>query len=64
MSSNPPMYKMAVHLTRYKGSRLKWKHAMWYKNYFPDGEHGVRFLGTIDIRRGSKYEILQKGREE
>lgn len=64
MGSDSPAYIKAIYLTRYKGSKLKWKHAMWYKNYFPDGTHGVRFLGTVAIKRGDLYEIRKKGRKE
>lgn len=64
MSSDSPAYKTAIHLTRHKNSKLKWKEAMWYKNYFPDGMHGVRFIGTVDIKRGNLYEIKKKGQED
>ncbi len=64
MSSNEPAYKMAVHKTRCRGTRLKWRYAMWYQHYFPDGNHAVRFMGTVDFLRGDKYEILRKGQEE
>lgn len=64
MASSEPAYKTVIHKTRRKGTRLKWREAMWYKHYFSDGVHGVRFLNTVDILRGDKYEILQKGQEE
>lgn len=64
MSSDNPTYKTAVHKTRRKGTRLRWKDAMWYQHYFSDGTHGVRFIGTVKILRGDKYEILRKGQEE
>ncbi len=64
MSSETPAYITAIHKTRRKGTRLKWRDAMWYKNYFPDGTHGARFMGTVAILRGDKYEILRKGQEE
>lgn len=64
MSSDSPRYKTAIYKTRRKGTRLKWRYAMWYKNYFPDGTHAVRFMGTVDFLRGDKYEILREGQEE
>lgn len=64
MTNNTPTYKTAIHKTRRKDTRLKWKDAMWYQHYFPDGTHGVRFLSTVKILRGDKYEILRKGQEE
>lgn len=50
---------MASYPTRRKGSNDKWVDAVWYKDYFGGGEHGVRFRGKIEILRGSKYEITK-----
>lgn len=64
MTSKESAYKTAIHKTRRKGTRIRFKDAMWYQHYFSDGTHGVRFLDTVDILRGDKYEILREGQEE
>lgn len=64
MASDGPAYKMAVYKTRRKGTKLRWRWAVWYQHWHKDGTHAVRFMGTTDFLRGDEYEILRKGQEE
>lgn len=64
MTSKEPAYKTAIHKTRRKGTRIRFKDAMWYQHYFPNGEHAVRFLNETEFRHGDQYEILREGEEE
>lgn len=56
-----PKCRTVILKTRYRDSKIKWKDAMWYEHYFPDGMHGVRFMGEIEIKRGDLFEIERKG---